>query len=108
METVQSVPYRHVVLLKFKVSATPGTVKYIEAAFKDLCSKLEFVKDFEWGINSSPESLNNGYTHCFIVTFEGAVDRDIYLPHPLHEKFRETYLEPNVEEVCVVDFIAQK
>lgn len=85
MDIIKSVPYRHVVLFQFKASATPDVVKIIEAAFRDLCSKLEFVKGFEWGINSSPEPLNNGFTHCFIVTFDDPAGRDSYLPHPLHQ-----------------------
>ena len=108
MDIVKSVPYRHVVLLKFQASATPDVVKSIEAAFRDLCSTLGFVRDFEWGINSSPEPLNNGFTHCFIVTFDDPAGRDDYLPHPLHQEFCKTYLEPNVEHVCVMDFHTQK
>lgn len=106
MDIVNSVPYRHVVLFKFKASATPVVVKSIEVAFRDLCSRLGFVRDFEWGINSSPEPLSNGFTHCFIVTFDDPGGRDNYLPHPLHREFCETYLEPNVEYVCVVDFLS--
>ena len=41
----------------------------IVEAFRALCAELPFVQDFEWGRNSSTENLNEGYTHCFIVTF---------------------------------------
>ena len=75
---------RHVVLFKFKDSTPVATVEAIEAAFSNLCRELTFVVDFEWGRNNSPENLNNGLTHCFLVTFANEQDRDRYLPHPAH------------------------
>ena len=79
----------------------------IEAAFRALCARLACVKGFEWGTNSSPENLDNGFTHCFIVTFASASDRDIYLPHPDHLEFCKRYLDEHLEKACVVDFLAQ-
>jgi len=96
--------YRHVVLFKFRDNISKETVGLIVEAFHVLCAELPFVRDFEWGLNSSPENLNEGYTHCFIVTFVSAKDRDTYLPHPAHQAFCRTYLDPNLEKVCVVDF----
>lgn len=98
--------YRHVVLFKFKPSASPATVAAIEAAFRDLCAGLDFVKDFEWGRNSSPEGLDRGFTHCFLVTFDGPDARDAYLPHPAHVAFCRTWLDEHLEAACVVDFAA--
>lgn len=98
--------YRHVVLFKFFDKTGPETVRSIETAFRQLCARLPFVTGFEWGINSSPENLNDGFTHCFIVTFADPNDRDKYLPHPLHQEFCRTYLDPNLEKVCVIDFSA--
>ncbi len=98
--------YRHVVLFKFFEKTNPDAVRSIEAAFRTLCAGLPFVRDFEWGINSSPENLNEGFTHCFIVTFADAKGRDTYLPHPDHQAFCRTYLDPNLEKVCVLDFAA--
>jgi len=98
--------YRHVVLFKFKEETPPSIVETIECAFRNLCKKLLFVNDFEWGKNSSPENLNDGFTHCFIVTFSGSEGRDQYLPHPDHQAFCKHYLDPNLEKVCVIDFVA--
>src|ERR1700740_1224551 len=78
---------RHVVLFKFKDSATPEQVKQVENAFMALPSKIKEIKDFEWGINNSPENLNQGLTHCFFLSFSSEKDRDIYLPHPEHKAF---------------------
>ena len=96
--------YRHVVLFKFKPSASNETIVAIENAFGALCAGLPFVRGFEWGRNSSPENLDEGYTHCFIVTFGSAKDRDAYLPHPAHQAFCKKHLDPNLEKVCVLDY----
>jgi hypothetical protein len=100
-------PYRHVVLFSFREHSSEETLHDIERAFGELASRLPFVTGFEWGRNSSPEKLNHGFTHCFIVTFRSAADRDVYLPHPEHQAFCRRYLDPNLKEVCVVDFLAE-
>jgi hypothetical protein len=98
--------YRHVVLFKFRDSASAETVVGIETAFRAFCAGLPFVKGFQWGRNSSPEGLNEGFTHCFIVSFAGPEGRDHYLSHPDHLAFCKRWLDPNLEKVCVVDFAA--
>ena len=96
--------YRHVVFFKFHDRTGKKKVDAIVDAFRALCAGLPFVKGFEWGRNSSPENLDEGYTHCFIVTFGSAKDRDAYLPHPAHQAFCKTHLDPNLEKVCVIDY----
>src|SRR4051812_34281654 len=76
---------RHVVLFKFKDSATPAQVKEVEDAFRKLPSKIKEVKGFEWGTNNSPEGLAQGFTHLFFVTFDSEAGREVYLPHPEHK-----------------------
>ena len=38
---------RHVVLFKFKDTATPEQIKQVEAAFRALPSKINLIKSFE-------------------------------------------------------------
>ncbi|MBK9393101.1 MAG: Dabb family protein [Uliginosibacterium sp.] len=97
--------YRHVVLFKFKDETPAATVRAIEQAFSALCAALPFVRGFEWGVNSSPEGLSMGFTHCFIVSFADAAARDVYLPHPLHQAFCRQHLDAHLEKACVVDFL---
>ena len=101
---IKSNIYRHVVLFQFNDDTTVETVQSIESAFRSLCAGLPFVTDFEWGRNSSTENLNDGFTHCFIVTFPDARARDAYLPHPAHIAFCTKYLDDHLKKVCVVDF----
>lgn len=97
---------RHVVLFKFKDSATEADIKEVEDAFLALPSKIEEIKAFEWGINNSPEGLDKGFTHCFILTFDSEEGRAIYLPHPAHKEFGEI-LSPHLDDVLVVDYWAE-
>ena len=97
----------HVVLFKFKDTATPEQVKQVEDAFRALPSKIDLIRGFEWGTNVSPENLSQGYTHCFFLTFASDKDRDAYLVHPAHKEFGKL-LGPYLDRVTVVDFWAQK
>ncbi|WP_261395012.1 Dabb family protein [Membranihabitans marinus] len=94
---------RHVVLFGFKEDATPADIRKVEEAFSALPGKIPQIKDYEWGINNSPEGLNDGLTHCFLVTFESEDDRAIYLPHPEHKAFVDV-LKPHLEKAVVVDY----
>jgi hypothetical protein len=98
---------RHVVLFKFKDSASAADIAKVENAFMALPKKIVTIKNFEWGTNNSPEKLNNGFTHCFFVSFKTAADRDAYLPHPDHQAFVEI-LKPILDKVLVLDYWAKK
>lgn len=106
MEEVKQV-CRHVVLFRFKPDVAPETVRTIESAFGELCRSLPFVIGFEWGRNVSPEKLNDGLTHCFLVTFANERDRDLYLPHPAHVEFCARHLDGNLDKACVVDYLSR-
>jgi hypothetical protein len=94
---------RHVVLFKFKEASTSADIQNLEANFVALPSKIKEIKDFEWGLNNSPEGLNKGFTHCFFVTFDSEEARSIYLPHPAHLDFVNV-LSPHLEDVLVLDY----
>lgn len=94
---------RHVVFFSFKSTSTPEDVKSVVDAFRDLQNKIDGIKGFEWGTNSSPEGLNQGLTHAFTLTFHSDADRDAYLPHPAHKDFG-ALLGPHLDKVMVVDY----
>nr|WP_229203485.1 Dabb family protein [Dyadobacter jejuensis] len=94
---------RHVVMFKFKDSATPAQVKEVEDAFRKLPSQIKTIKGFEWGTNNSPEGLEQGFTHCFFLTFDSEEGRATYLPHPAHKAFGEV-LSPYLDKVMVLDY----
>ena len=100
-------PYRHVVFFKFKDSATAEQVQGLEKDFIELAKKIDTVKAFEWGTNVSPENLNDGFTHCFFVTFKDKAGIETYIPHPAHKAFVDL-LKPQLDKVFVLDYVAQK
>lgn len=98
---------RHVVLFKYKDQSTAADVKKIEQAFRELPSKINLIKDFEFGVNNSPENLNQGLTHCYFLSFSSAKDRDAYLIHPAHKAFTDI-AGPHIDKVTVVDYWQHK
>ena len=94
---------RHVVLFSFKKTATEENIQTVEHAFAQLPTTIKLIKDFEWGINNSPEKLTDGLTHCFFVTFNTEKDRDDYLTHINHLAFVKI-AQPFIEKAVVIDY----
>lgn len=97
---------RHVVAFQFKESATPAQIKEVVDAFRGLKTKIPEIVSFETGTNVSPEGLDKGFTHGFILTFASAEDRDTYLVHPEHQAFGKL-VGPVLKDVFVIDFWAE-
>ena len=96
---------RHVVLFKFKEDTTEEQLREIENAFRALPDKIDTIHDFEWGTDVSVENLDDGFTHCFLVTLTSEDDRTTYLHHPEHRKFVDL-IKPYMEKAFVVDYWA--
>jgi hypothetical protein len=95
---------RHIVIFKFKEEASEAEVQKISDSFNALPNHISIIKDFEWGLNDSPEDLHQGFTHCYMLTFNSEEERDsIYTPHPKHQAFVAS-LQPHLEKVFVVDY----
>lgn len=102
-EKKQDKVLRHVVMFGFKPEVTAEQVKAVEDAFGELPSKIDLIKDYEWGTDCSPEDLQQGLTHCFFVTFHSEADRDAYLVHPAHKEFGKV-LGNKASAVTVLDY----
>ncbi len=96
---------RHVVMFGFVDGTTSDQVGEIVRRFTALKGVIPGIESFEWGSNVSPEGLDNGHSHCFILTFASDAERDAYLPHPEHVAFSE-FIKPYVAHVTVLDFWA--
>lgn len=97
---------RHVVLFKFKEEVKQTDIDEIVTAFGELPNKIEQIIGYETGTNVSPEQLDQGFTHAFVVTFRDAASRDAYLPHPAHEAFVKL-LGNRIDKVLVFDFVSK-
>ena len=99
--------YRHVVMFQFKEEVTKTQVTEVENAFMALQGKIDTIVDIEFGTNVSPEELNDGLTHCFLVTFKNKAGVEVYLPHAAHQKFVDL-VKPRLEKVMVIDYVSNK
>ncbi len=94
---------RHVVLFSFKASSTKEEVAAVTKAFNNLYGTVPQVKNMEWGMNMSPEHLDQGFTHCFVLTFSSEKDLMSYQQEPAHKAF-QAVLKPHMDKVFVVDY----
>lgn len=93
----------HAVLLKMKPDVNQAKIEEIFRELAGLQKLIPGLLSFSGGPYSSPEGLNQGYTHGFLMTFADASARDGYLPHPEHERVKQMIL-PNLEDVIAFDW----
>jgi hypothetical protein len=96
---------RHLVLYKFKDSATKADVQQVIDTFAALPSKIDTIIDFEHGPNVSTEGKSEGLTYAFVVTFQNEAGRDVYLKHPAHLAYVEV-VKNRREKAVVFDYWA--
>ena len=102
---VKSNEVKHIVVFKYKEKATRAEIEEVTQAFKALKGKIPGIVSFVYGVNNSPENLNKGFTHVYLLTFKDVASRNAYLPHPEHKKFGELLGKLDVlEEPFVIDF----
>ena len=96
---------RHVVLFQWKPGTSEAKIAEIFRELAALKGEIAGLQQFEGGPYSSPEGLNQNYTHGFIMTFADAAARNAYLPHPEHERVKEV-VGPHLQAVVAFDFEA--
>jgi len=94
---------RHAVFFSFKEESSEEDIQGVVDAFRELPAKIEEITGFEWGANNSPEKLNAGFTHCFLLTFKDEAGRAAYIPHAAHKAFGDV-LRPHNDKVFVLDY----
>jgi hypothetical protein len=98
---------RHVVLFGFGTTRSAAAIAKVIRRFAELRVLAPGIDDFEWGQNSSPEGLDRGHSHVFLLTFASAQARDAYLVHPDHAAF-SSWVQPFVSSVTVLDYWVEK
>ena len=97
----------HMVLLRLKKTAAKAEVDRAFAELAGLKAKIPGLLTFSGGPYSSPEGMNKGFTHGFCMTFKDAAARDVYLPHPEHEKVKKlvfALLDGGLDGVAAFDY----
>ena len=93
----------HLVVVKFKPGTPQATVSGLFAALARLPQVIPGILHYAGGPYASPEGLNQGFTHGFVMTFRDAAARDAYVAHPDHERFKSGVL-PSIETITIFDF----
>lgn len=96
---------QHMVLLKFKPQVTVEQINQVFSRQAELQQLIPGITYFAGGPYSSPEELNQGYTHGFLMTFESVEARDTFVPHPEHERVKAVFFEL-LESAIAFDFEA--
>lgn len=97
----------HMVLLKVKQGVPQKEIDLVFAEIAALQLKIAGIVHYAGGAYSSPEGMNQGYTHGFCMTFKDAASRNAYLPHPLHEPVKAhvvKILDGGLKGVVAFDF----
>lgn len=74
----------HCVFLRFKSATATSEKQSVYEALAALKDVIPGIIDVKYGQNVSPEGLNGGFLHGFVVTMESTEARDAYLVHPEH------------------------
>jgi len=97
----------HMVLLRFRRDAPKQDVDRVFAELAGLKTRIPGLLSFSGGAYSSPEGMSKGFTHGFCMTFADAAARDVYLPHPEHERVKElvfALLDGGLDGVVAFDY----
>jgi hypothetical protein len=94
---------QHMVVVQFKMPGAAAKIEPLFQALRELPKVIPGILHFSGGPYSSPEGLNQGFTHGFLFTFADAKARDNYLTHPEHERLLKEYL-PHLANVLAFDF----
>ncbi|BCS25823.1 Dabb family protein [Aspergillus puulaauensis] len=103
----------HIVLFQLKAGLSAEVVNDVctrMLALKDNCihptSQKPYIVSSSGGVDNSPEGLQGGITHAFVVEFSSSEDRDYYVEKdPAHLEFVGT-LKGIVEKAQVIDYTA--
>ena len=94
---------KHIALIRFKNGTSTEQIDSLFDEVLNITETIPGIEDYVSGPNSSPESLNQGYTHGLIMTFQDGASRDAYLPHPEHERVKALII-PHADSILVFDF----
>ena len=75
---------RHIVLTRFKPETAEDEIADIYAGLSALTDTLSGAHGFTGGRSASPERIERGYMHGFVVDFDGWADLKTYADHPEH------------------------
>lgn len=76
---------RHIVLLRFQPEVTEATIAALFAELHRIYGKVPGLLAITAGKSESPEQMERGYMHGFIVDFSDWAALQAYQDHPEHQ-----------------------
>ena len=78
---------RHIVLIRFKPELSEGEIETILAGIHAIDGKVPGILDITVGRSESPEKIERGYMHGFVVDLADWAALEAYQVHPEHKRF---------------------
>lgn len=76
---------RHIVLVKFKPDTSENQIAGLLDGLSSLTQDLPGATGFAGGKSTSPENLERGYHHGFVIDFDSWADLAAYADDPRHK-----------------------
>ena len=76
---------RHIVLIRFRAEVTEAQIAAMFAELEEIRTKISGVRAITSGRSESPEKIERGYMHGFVVDFDGWAALEAYQTHPDHK-----------------------
>ncbi len=76
---------RHIVLIKFRPDIPEGDIAALFQELATLTDSLSGAHGFTGGRSESPEQLEQGYLHGFVIDFDDWASLQVYADHPEHQ-----------------------
>lgn len=76
---------RHIVLTKFRPDVTKQAISKIYAGLSDLSETLPGAGGFTGGRSESPEQIERGYMHGFVIDFDDWSALEAYATNETHK-----------------------
>ncbi len=97
---------RHIVLTRFKAAVSEDTIAEIYRGLAALVDQLDAASGFTGGRSTSPEQIERGYMHGFVIDFESRDALQNYADNPEHKRLGGLLVanaEGGVDGLLVVD-----
>ena len=97
---------RHIVLTNFDLNTDEAKISEIYAGRGALTEKMDGAHNFTGGRSESPEQIERGYKHAFVIDFDSWADLKTYAQHPEHKALGAQIVQNavgGIEGVLVLD-----
>jgi hypothetical protein len=99
---------RHIVLFNYNDEISDETKNQIREEYTALPQEIMHIRKMEWGQEMLLLGVNMDFTDGFLLSFSGFGSYFRYIMHPERIRFVKNYVEPNVEDILIFDYLIGK